>query len=90
MTGPFTEADVRAAWRAENAAEISAAGANDILHLLNAAYRSAASRPDGWVACPKDRTQEQWRAARHADPLDGYTGTYCAMLAASPFALKDD
>jgi hypothetical protein len=105
MTGPFTEADVKAALKITWPAVYTERGfvcvdplsLQATMTLLNAAYRSASSRDDGWVACPKEPTTEtdiaarDWSQAKYGKPIgnDASQGVYRAMLAASPYAIKE-
>ncbi len=91
MEGPFTEADALAAWK-ESVAQHprgTTESADEWLAILNAAYRSAASRPDGWVACPKEPGAAQIRKCSSAWSAADAIGVYRAMLAASPYAIKE-
>ncbi len=106
MNGPFTEADVRTAYKAVYGHEqFGSLFVLEWVDFLNAAYRSAASRPDGWVACPKEALDEMLQAtctqnrplvlhfttpAERAQPFMMAKFIYRAMLAASPYALKDE
>ena len=102
MNGPFTEADVVAAWEFLFGEERTRTGRlnrtlSELWDALDVAYRSAASRPDGWVACPKEPTAEidiaarDWSHAKYGKPIgnDASQGVYRAMLAASPYELKE-
>lgn len=97
MTGPFTEADARAACQRlielapeQTRHEIGDYDIKLMIAAIDAAYRSAASRPDGWVACPKEPDAEQIRKSSVAWSAADATGVVRAMLAASPYTLKDE
>ena len=120
MNGPFTEADVVAAWEFLFGEERTRTGRlnrtlSELWDALDVAYRSAASRPDGWVACPReanDPCNEAWpmieamshtiKSTERPSGICGMTNdahlrhqhnreraAYTAMLAASPYALKE-